>query len=52
MNYLKEDELIYEGDQIQIKQKKMEPFTFQDLFKQVQINIPDKATRSFYFIKE
>ena len=48
---LTEDERVNEGDQIVTKQHNMDPFTFQDLFKQVQINIPVKATGHFTLLK-
>nr|WP_295970993.1 cell division protein FtsA [uncultured Bacillus sp.] len=48
---LLENDLIYEGDIIHYKQKKLEPFLFQDLFGQVQINMPTQASGRFTLLK-
>ena len=48
---LSDEELIKEGDRLTIKLNKMEPFTFQDLFNHVQINIPEKAAGHFTLLK-
>ncbi|WP_071393811.1 cell division protein FtsA [Bacillus tuaregi] len=48
---LSENEVIADGDQIVYKQKKMEPFIFQDLFNHVQVNIPQKASGRFTLLR-
>ncbi len=48
---LNEDDLIFEGDDIQIKRKKLEPFQFQDLLRNVQINMPEKTSGRFTLLK-
>jgi hypothetical protein len=48
---LNEDDLIFEGDEIQIKRKKLEPFLFQDLLRNVQINMPEKTSGRFTLLK-
>jgi cell division protein FtsA len=48
---LKDHDIIFEGDQIIYEQKNIEPFIFQDVFKHVQINIPDKAKGQFILMK-
>lgn len=48
---LSEDDLIHDGDHIAYEQKKMEPFLFQDLFHQVQINMPKQVTGRFTLLK-
>ena len=48
---LNEDDLIFEGDDIQIKRKKLEPFQFQDLLRNVQINMPEKTPGRFTLLK-
>ena len=48
---LSEDDLINDGDPITYEQKNMEPFIFQDLFKHVQIAMPEKATGRFILLK-
>ena len=48
---LNEDDLIFEGDEIQIKRKKLEPFQFQDLLRNVQINMPEKTSGRFTLLK-
>jgi len=48
---LSEDDLIHDGDTITYEQKKMESFIFQDLFKHVQINMPQKTSGRFKLMK-
>ena len=48
---LTEDDLIEAGEQISYVQHKMEPFMFQDLFRHVEIDIPQNTTSGFTLIK-
>lgn len=45
------DDLIHEGDQLTIIQNRLEPFIFQDLFKEVEITMPQEANGSFQLLK-
>lgn len=48
---LSEDDFIFEGDEIQYQQKKLEPFMFQDLLRNIQIHLPDKHSGGFTLLK-
>lgn len=48
---LNEEDLIEPGDQITYVQHKMEPFIFQDLFRYVDIDLPQNTTSRFMLIK-
>ncbi|WP_428911295.1 pilus assembly protein PilM [Niallia sp. Krafla_26] len=45
------DDWIHDGDVITYEQHKMEPFIFQDLFKHVQIKIPQKSSGRFTLLR-
>ena len=48
---LTEDDFIAAGDHISYVQHKMEPFMFQDLFRHVEIDLPQNTTSRFMLIK-
>ncbi|MFE8703398.1 pilus assembly protein PilM [Cytobacillus sp. FJAT-54145] len=48
---LSEEDLIQDGEEIIISQNRLEPFIFQDLFKEVEITMPQKANGSFILLK-
>jgi cell division protein FtsA len=48
---LKEDDLIENGAILELVEKKIEPFIFQDIFSYVQIDIPSSASTNFTLLK-
>lgn len=48
---LGEDDLLFDGDDIIIEQKRVEPFIFQDVFKHVEIDMPANANGRFILMK-
>ncbi|MGM9927099.1 MAG: cell division protein FtsA [Bacillus sp. (in: firmicutes)] len=48
---LQERDSIQCGDTIKIVQKKMEPFIFQDVFRHVDIHLPNNANSRFILVK-
>ena len=48
---LTEDDFIAAGDHISYVQHKMEPFMFQDLFRHVEIDLPQNTTSRFMLVK-
>ena len=45
------DDPIHDGDVITFEQQKLEPFIFQDLFKHVEIKMPQKAPGRFTLLR-
>jgi cell division protein FtsA len=48
---LTEDSVLFDGDELTVEQKKMEPFLFQDLFKHVEITMPKHSGGKFVLLK-
>ncbi|UII55210.1 cell division protein FtsA [Cytobacillus spongiae] len=48
---LSADDYLHDGDDITIEQKRIEPFIFQDLFTQVEVDMPTDATGRFTLLK-
>jgi hypothetical protein len=48
---VKEDDLIENGAVLELVEKKIELFIFQDIFSYVQINIPSSASTNFTLLK-
>ncbi|MFD2446431.1 pilus assembly protein PilM [Bacillus sp. CGMCC 1.16607] len=48
---LKEEDVLEDGNEITIEQKKVEPFIFQDLFQFVEVDKPEKASGQFILLK-
>lgn len=46
-----EDDLLFDGDEVIIEQKRVEPFIFQDVFKHVEIDMPANANGRFILMK-
>lgn len=47
---LSENDVIHEGDKLELIQQKFEPFLFQDIFTAVDISMPDDANGSFILL--
>lgn len=48
---LTEDDFLIDGDEIEVIEKETSPFIFQDLFKYVDIELPEKANGHFMLLK-
>lgn len=48
---LKENDRLFNGDQITTQQQKLQPFIFQDLFKYVDIELPEKHGGKFILLR-
>jgi len=48
---LSENEVIFDGDKLFTEQRKITPFIFQDLFSQVDIEIPSETNGRFILLK-
>jgi len=48
---LSEEEIILDGDYLTIEEGNIEPFTFQDIFGHVDIEIPQKASGTFELLQ-
>jgi cell division protein FtsA len=48
---LLEDSILYDGDRLSITHQRLEPFIFQDIFKEVDIQLPKEANGSFLLLK-
>ncbi len=48
---LEEKQTIHSGDRLIIKQKKEEPFIFQDLFRHIDIEMPQTSNARFLLLK-
>lgn len=48
---LSEKDVLYNGEKLEVKIKKVEPFIFQDLFAVVEINIPNSPNNKFKLLK-
>lgn len=48
---LHEDSMICDGDILSITHQRLEPFIFQDIFKEVDIQLPKEANGSFLLLK-
>lgn len=48
---LSENDLIHDGDNLLIEQKRIEPFIFQDLFSHVDIKMPSQRNGRFVLLK-
>lgn len=48
---LSEDSVLFDGDELTVEQKKMEPFLFQDLFKHVEITMPKNSGGKFVLLR-
>lgn len=46
-----EDSMIYDGDILSITHQRLEPFIFQDIFKEVDIQLPKEANGSFLLLR-
>ncbi|WP_240338393.1 cell division protein FtsA [Peribacillus alkalitolerans] len=48
---VEEKQTIHSGDRLTVKQKKIEPFIFQDLFRHIDIEMPQTANARFLLLK-
>ncbi|WP_205536653.1 pilus assembly protein PilM [Bacillus sp. Y1] len=48
---LYEDSTIYDGDTLNISHQRLQPFIFQDIFKEVDIDLPKEMNGSFILLK-
>lgn len=48
---LKENSIIYDGDSLSITHQRLQPFIFQDIFKEVDIDLPKETNGSFILLK-
>ncbi len=50
-NSLNENDELFSGDQLTIVEHKADPFIFQDLFRQVEIEVPEKTNGTYILLK-
>jgi cell division protein FtsA len=50
-NELRENDILKPGDAIEIKQREPEPFLFQDIFRHVEIEMPQNGQGKFLLLK-
>ncbi|MED1203168.1 cell division protein FtsA [Heyndrickxia acidicola] len=50
-NRLRETDVLVPGDAIEIKQRESEPFLFQDIFRHVEIEMPQNGQGKFLLLK-
>lgn len=48
---LLEEDILHEGDSLTVTHQRLEPFIFQDIFKEVDIHMPKEANGSFILLK-
>lgn len=48
---LTDEDFLVDGDKIEVNEKESSPFIFQDLFKYVDIELPEKANGHFVLLK-
>jgi len=48
---LSEKDVLYNGEKLEVKKRKVEPFIFQDLFAAVEIDIPNSSSNQFKLLK-
>ncbi|WP_409289860.1 cell division FtsA domain-containing protein [Peribacillus sp. SCS-37] len=48
---LDEEEIIRDGEELRMTERKIEPFIFQDIFNIVEVDMPLHAVRSFLLLK-
>lgn len=48
---LKEEDVVENGATLEVTEKKLEPFIFQDIFNYVEIDVPSSTTKAFTLLK-